>query len=251
MTRRQRTLTTRGRAVLAAVVALLLLAGVVAVRAILEGPPDCTVRAEGRTVDLDQHQAEEAASLFAAATGGRSGARATGATLARQLSISDDDASAVTAAFTGRVRAAVTCRHGGASTTETDRLDAHGLTPRAEAVRGVLRARFPGVPLGGFAPGGVHTGHMAGSAHYEGRAIDAFVRPVNARNKQAGWRLAHYLVAYADRLAITTVIFDDRIWTARRAADGWRDYSVATSGKPRAVVRVLEHRDHVHVDVAD
>jgi hypothetical protein len=92
---------------------------------------------------------------------------------------------------------------------------------------------------------------MPGSAHYEGRAIDAFVRPVSPRNKQRGWALAQYLVANAARLSIDTVIFDDRIWTARRAAEGWRHYSVATDGKPRAVARVLEHRDHVHVDVAD
>jgi hypothetical protein len=118
-------------------------------------------------------------------------------------------------------------------------------------VRADLRARFGALPLGGFAAGGVSTGHMPGSAHYEGRAIDVFFRPVSARNKAHGWALSHYLVAHAERLAIDTVIFDDRIWTARRADEGWRDYRVDTTGKARSVARVLEHRDHVHVDVAD
>jgi len=248
---RQLAFTPRGWVALGVAAALLVAVAVVVVRVVLHGPPDCTVEVSGRTVDLDQRQAERAAALSTRSSGPRPVASPDPGALARALSISAEDARAVAEAFSGVVPAAVTCRHGGATTSETDGLDAHGLTPRAEAVREDLRARFPGVPLGGFAPGGVHTGHMPGSAHYEGRAIDAFVRPVSPRNTQRGWALAQYLVANAARLSIDTVIFDDRIWTARRAAEGWRHYSVATDGKPRAVARVLEHRDHVHVDVAD
>jgi hypothetical protein len=102
--------------------------------------------------------------------------------------------------------------------------------------------------MGGFQPGGVTEGHMEGSAHYEGRAVDIFVRPVNADNLRRGWAIAQYLVAQADRLAIRTVIFDDRIWTAGRSGQGWRDYDPLSSSGDR---QVLEHRDHVHVDVAD
>ena len=67
---------------------------------------------------------------------------------------------------------------------------------------------------------------MEGSAHYEGRAIDVFVRPIDADNRSRGWAIAQYLVAQADRLDIQTVIFDDRIWTAAgvRSGNGWRDY---------------------------
>ena len=53
----------------------------------------------------------------------------------------------------------------------------------------------------------------------------------------------------ADRLAIRTVIFDDRIWTAGASSDdGWRDYDPPDRSGDRAI---LEHRDHVHVDVFD
>ena len=66
---------------------------------------------------------------------------------------------------------------------------------------------------------------MEGSAHYEGRAVDIFVRPISPANKVRGWAIAQYLVAQADRLDIKTVIFDGRIWTAgRKSGDGWRDY---------------------------
>ncbi|CAN5282579.1 heavy metal transporter [soil metagenome] len=122
-----------------------------------------------------------------------------------------------------------------------------GLTSRAEAVRADLERAFGDQPVGGFAPGGVRDGHVAGSAHYDGRALDVFFRPVNERNRRLGWALAHYLVAHADRLQIQTVIFDDRIWTAgRRSELGWRDYDASARPGDRAV---LEHRDHVHVDV--
>ena len=88
---------------------------------------------------------------------------------------------------------------------------------------------------------------MAGSAHYEGRAVDIFVRPISRANKIRGWAIAQYLVAQADRLDIKTVIFDGRIWTAgRRSDDGWRVYDPPERSGDRAI---LEHRDHVHVDV--
>ena len=115
------------------------------------------------------------------------------------------------------------------------------------ALQREAEAAFGDLALGGFEPGGVKDGHMEGSAHYEGRAIDVFVRPVNTENNKRGWAIAQYLVAQADRLSIETVIFDDRIWKAgSRSGDGWRDYDAPQGSGDRAV---LEHRDHVHVDV--
>lgn len=123
----------------------------------------------------------------------------------------------------------------------------NGLTPRANKVRRDLQRAFGPQSLGGFAPQGVRDGHMEGSAHYEGRAVDVFVRPVNAANNRRGWAMAQYLVAHADRLEVDHVIFDARIWSAGvRSEAGWRDYDPGDAPGDR---RVLEHRDHVHVDV--
>ncbi|WP_435768932.1 hypothetical protein [Nocardioides sp. SYSU DS0651] len=154
------------------------------------------------------------------------------------------DGRALASALTGHSPATFSCDlDGGAPSADTE-LTPTGLTPRAEAVRKDLLARFGGLALGGFAPDGVSTGHMEGSAHYDGRAVDVFFRPVNRANRTKGWAVAHYLVANAARLDIRTVIFDDRIWTAGR--EGWRDYDPPKrSGDPA----ILEHRDHVHVDV--
>jgi hypothetical protein len=156
----------------------------------------------------------------------------------------EEDARALASALTGYSPATFSCDlDGGAPSTDEELVDS-GLTARADAVREDLLTRFGDLDLGGFAPGGVSTGHMEGSAHYEGRAIDVFFRPINETNRTSGWAVAHYLVGNAARLDIRTVIFDDQIWTAGR--DGWRDYDPPESSGDQAV---LEHRDHVHVDV--
>ncbi|TWG91180.1 hypothetical protein L615_008200000030 [Nocardioides sp. J9] len=154
------------------------------------------------------------------------------------------DGRALASALAGHSPATFSCDlDGGAPTADAD-LTPSGLTPRAEKVRKELLERFGRLSLGGYAPGGVSSGHMEGSAHYDGRAIDAFVRPISPANKTRGWAMAHWAVANAARLQIRTVIFDDRIWTAGR--EGWRDYDPPRSSGDRAI---LEHRDHVHIDV--
>lgn len=157
------------------------------------------------------------------------------------------DARVLASALTGNSPHAFSCRIGGEPAAGSARLTDSGLTKRADVVRREVAAVFGDPPVGGFAPGGVSTGHMAGSAHYEGRAVDVFVRPVNAQNKVRGWAIAQYLAAQADRLRIRTIIFDARIWTAGdRSGDGWRRYDPPERSGDRAI---LEHRDHVHVDV--
>ncbi len=209
----------------AAIIALLAVLAVVRFTDVEQLVPgiaaDCTLEKGGRTTELSQAEAE---ALTRAAADG-DGERLPPASLS--------------------------CIHGGADDEEPDRLDRRGLTARAAVVRREILRQFGPQRLGGFARGGVSGGHQSGSAHYEGRAIDVFFRPINPAQRAAGWAMALYLVAHAERLAIDTVIFDDRIWTARRGAEGWRDYDVDTTGRSRRAARILEHRDHVHVDVAD
>ena len=221
--------------------------------------PDCTiadVRGGGQDVELTRDQAVEVSAAGASAV-----RRAWGTERARSevtlaagrtdLRLSRADAVPVTAALTGRARAALTCSSPSSPAEEPDRLDARGLTARAAGVRSDLLGAFGPQELGGYAPGGVTTGHMPGSAHYEGRAVDVFYRPMTPAQKRRGWAAAQYLVANAERLDVRTVIYDARIWTAWRAGEGWRTYDVDTTGRSRQVADVLLHRDHVHVDVAD
>ena len=158
------------------------------------------------------------------------------------------DARVLASTLTGFSAAGFSCtvRHGSAA---KEQLGANGLTKRADTVRRDLSSTFGRLSTGGYRPGGISTGHMEGSAHYEGRAVDVFARPVSAANKRRGWAWAQYLVAHADRYRIQTVIFDDRIWTAgRRSEDGWRPYTPPQrAGNPVT----LRHLDHVHVDVVE
>lgn len=156
-------------------------------------------------------------------------------------------ARALASALTGYSSAKLTCVVDQADLS-AQKMGQNGLTPRAQRVRAELEEVFGPQSLGGFAPGGVSTGHMSGSAHYEGRAVDVFVRPISAANKRHGWAMAQWLVANADRLDIEDVIFDDRIWTSGRLSEqGWRDYDPPERSGDRAI---LEHRDHVHFDVS-
>ena len=159
----------------------------------------------------------------------------------------EQDARALASALTGHSPEAFSCTLYGEVDAGSPKLTESGLTARAEKARRALVAAHGEQTMGGFEPGGVTDGHMAGSAHYEGRAVDVFVRPINAENRRRGWAMAHYLVANASRLKIQTVIFDDRIWQAHRSEEGWRDYRVPDSATGDQ--SILEHRDHVHFDV--
>jgi|tagenome__1003787_1003787.scaffolds.fasta_scaffold20971537_4 hypothetical protein len=160
------------------------------------------------------------------------------------------DGRALASALTGYSPARFTCvvqAPAGGGDLRAQQEQPNGLTARANAVRRDLQRAFGPQSLGGFAPGGVSTGHVTGSAHYDGRAVDIFVRPVDEANRRRGWAMAQYLVANADRLAIDHVIFDGRIWSAgSRSEQGWRTYDPGDASGNRAT---LEHRDHVHVDV--
>lgn len=161
------------------------------------------------------------------------------------------DGRTIASALSGYSRAAFSCvvSRNDVSSQEPA---ASGLTSRANAVRADLAKSFGELSLGGFARGGVTSGHMAGSSHYDGRALDVFFRPISADNRRRGWVLAHYLVANADRLSLAHVIFDGQIWTAGAPSEeGWRPFepSGLTGNESPETLAILEHRDHVHVDV--
>jgi hypothetical protein len=149
------------------------------------------------------------------------------------------DARILASALSGNSAAAFSCSFRPGSFDEQAE-EPDGLTARARTVRDEVGAAFAKLEI-------ADSGHIDGSAHYDGRALDIMFRPhQDPERKRAGWVVAHWLVANADRLGIATVIYDAQIWTARRSADGWRDYTHPSGDTSSAT---LQHLDHVHVDV--
>ncbi|WP_306368123.1 hypothetical protein [Nocardiopsis sp. CC223A] len=202
--------------------------------------PECSVWTGEETVRLEREQARRATTAAAVvAQGDDAPLEAPG---------TDDIPDAVMDVLTNGPEddagPSLTCRSVKNSdlATEPD-LEPSGLTPRAQTLKEGVEEHFSGLSLGGFTPGGYNTGHGERSAHYEGRALDIFYRPVNEDNRRAGWIMAHWLIAHAPDYEIDVIIFDDRIWSTYYPSLGWRDYEADPDNE------ILRHLDHVHVDV--
>ncbi|MEY3407282.1 MAG: hypothetical protein RL038_343 [Actinomycetota bacterium] len=144
-------------------------------------------------------------------------------------------------------KASLSCSYWPTMHSGDSKLNDVGLTKQAQAVINKAEKVFGYIPKGGYAPGGVNSGHIKGSAHYEGRAVDFFFRPhEKKKNREAGWQLAIWATLHAAELNIETVIFDDHIWTRLNSTAGWRPYVHPSGDRENPILR---HLDHVHIDV--
>lgn len=198
--------------------------------------PDCTVLVAGERVGLDREQAMAATTAAVRRLRGEAAADVDGVPPEAVAALAEGPADGP-----GPV---LTCFSGSDAELPEEAMGPSGLTPRAETLLAEMTEVHGELSLGGFQPGGVSDGHGADSTHYRGEAVDVFFRPVSEENRRRGWLLAQWLVAHAERLEVSVVIFDDRIWSTRFALAGWRPYTSSDVAND-----ILQHRDHVHVDV--
>lgn len=151
------------------------------------------------------------------------------------------DARVLASALTGWSRGALSCtiRH---SALPAEQPGESGFTPRAQRVADDVRSWF-----GEDTPVTTYQTSGGDSTHDRGLALDIFVPMQDGAGSREGWATAHWLVANAERLGVATVIYDDRIWSAHRGREGWREYT-HPSGSTTVTDR---HLDHIHVDVVE
>jgi len=81
------------------------------------------------------------------------------------------------------------------------------------------------------------------SDHYSGRALDLMIPSYTTSSGRAlGDQVAAWAVANAAGFGLDYVIWDQHIWSVRRADEGWR--LMADRGSDSA-----NHKNHVHVSV--
>lgn len=91
------------------------------------------------------------------------------------------------------------------------------------------------------------------SEHPLGRACDlTFGNPIGTPTTgdqtQRGWLVAEWLQTHADTLAIQYLIWQGRIWSRTRHAEGWRPYNGGGMHNPASITG--GHYDHLHLTVA-
>ena len=151
----------------------------------------------------------------------------------------EDDARVLASSLAGWSPSSLSCAVS-PSGFPAEQPDESGFTPRAQSVGDELRTWF-----GADTPISTYQTSGGTSTHDRGLALDVFFPMEDGSGGREGWAAAHWLVANAERLGIAVVIYDDKIWSARRGGQGWRDYQ-HPSGSTTATDR---HLDHIHVDV--
>lgn len=132
------------------------------------------------------------------------------------------------------------------------------LVPRAENIKNLAVARW-GCAAGHAEPcihdvGGWRPTDNVSQDHPTGHAVDIMVdddgTAATGDREALGTAIAEFVRANAAGLGVNYIIWDNRIWSAGRAASGWQPYCDAghcpygPSPSPTAL-----HEDHVHVSV--
>ncbi len=119
------------------------------------------------------------------------------------------------------------------------------LRPRAERARALIIALFGVTDIGGWRPS-----DSISDDHPNGRALDVMMSADMAAADPAhvalGWQVARWAQANAVGLGVTYVIWQARIWSVARSADGWRDYTTNFPYGSQVNATTL-HLNHVHI----
>jgi murein DD-endopeptidase len=117
------------------------------------------------------------------------------------------------------------------------------ITARTAHVLAALRARFPSSSWACWRAGD------ARSEHPDGRACDGTFgnpigEPASGHALTLGWQVTNWLKTTARTLGVEYLIWQGRIWSVTRTAEGWRPYDGGDMHDPHSVTG--GHLDHLH-----
>jgi hypothetical protein len=127
------------------------------------------------------------------------------------------------------------------------------ITPRTEWMLGELGRAFGGLPGPIVKSLGCWDLHLwnPSSDHPLGKACDLYVGPTgqfaSPQEQELGWLIAWWLRINAQALGVKYVIWQGRIWSQHRDAEGWRAYD--GGGIYDVEEAVGGHFDHIHVSM--
>lgn len=145
----------------------------------------------------------------------------------------------------------------GASATPYDGAAANGLvddptsdgriTKRTAHVLAAIQERFPGSGWACWSPRpGTSSEHPLGRA-CDGTFGNSIGTPATGGVLTLGWQVTNWLKASARALGVEYLIWQGRIWSVARNAEGWRPYDGGGMHDARSVTG--GHYDHVHFTV--
>ena len=120
-----------------------------------------------------------------------------------------------------------------------------GLQPDSLRVMRCIVARWP--QISGWSGVGDRPANVDDD-HQTGRAVDAMIPGYQtAGGKTLGESIAAWAVANRAALGVKYVIWNERIWSAARQAEGWRTCGSTRASCYNGPDDTAAHRDHVHV----
>lgn len=120
------------------------------------------------------------------------------------------------------------------------------ITSRTAHILAQIKSQFPATAWSCFAP--QRPGQV--SEHSLGRACDgtfgnSIGHKATGRSLALGWQVTNWLKANARTLGVEYLIWQGRIWSVARSAEGWRKYNGGGMFDPHSVTG--GHFDHAHL----
>ncbi|MEQ6900793.1 M23 family metallopeptidase [Nocardioides sp. YIM 152588] len=120
------------------------------------------------------------------------------------------------------------------------------ITARTAYVLAQIRQRFSNSSWACWRAGDSRSEHPKGRA-CDGTFGNAIGQAATGAALEFGWRVTNWLRTNARTLGVEYLIWQGRIWSLARDAEGWRSYDGGGMHDPTSITGA--HRDHLHVTV--